>query len=108
MFSTDQAERLRGATVVDADGDKIGSVAEVYRDEDTGQPEWLAVKIGLVGTRVSFVPLADARVLGGALWLPYEKSAVRHAPSTEADDMLTAAEAERLYAHYAATEQVWG
>jgi uncharacterized protein (TIGR02271 family) len=100
MFSTDQAERLRGATVVDVDGDKIGSVAEIYFDEDSGQPEWMTVKIGLLGSRVSFVPLADARVVGGALRVPYDKPMIKAAPSTEADGELSPEEEQLLYAHY--------
>src|SRR5215213_953308 len=47
-----------GRTAVDRDGDKVGKIADVYLDDDTGQPEWLAVTTGMFGTGVSFVPLS--------------------------------------------------
>jgi uncharacterized protein (TIGR02271 family) len=100
MFSTDQAAQLRGATVVGPDGEKIGSVEEIYLDDDTGQPEWLTVKTGLFGSRVSFVPLADARVDGDTVQVPYDKAHVKDAPNTDADGQLTISEEEQLYAHY--------
>ena len=47
-------------TAVDPDGDKIGTIFDVYLDNDTDQPEWLAVNTGLFGSKVSFVPIAGA------------------------------------------------
>ena len=46
---------------IDTDGEKIGTIFDVYIDNDTGQPEWLAITTGLFGTNVSFAPLAGAR-----------------------------------------------
>src|SRR3954453_14990470 len=40
-----------GATIVDSDGDKIGTLETIYMDRSTGQPEWLAVKTGMFGMR---------------------------------------------------------
>jgi sporulation protein YlmC with PRC-barrel domain len=65
MPTIEEVRHWRGGTVVDRDGDKIGSIDEVYMDQDTGEPEWLAVKTGLFGTRLSFVPLAEASRSGG-------------------------------------------
>ena len=46
-----------GRDAVDSDGDKIGSIDEIYMDAKTGRPEWLAVKTGMFGSKVSFVPI---------------------------------------------------
>ena len=54
----------RGHDVVDPSGDKIGEIEDIYLDEQTDQLEWLAVRTGLYGRRVSFVPLAEAQPSG--------------------------------------------
>jgi stress response protein YsnF len=98
--TTDEAAQMRGRTALDRDGDEIGTVEEVYLDKDTGQPEWLAVKGGLFGGRVSFVPLAEARVEGADVRVPYERAQVRDAPQADADGQLSQDEEARLYRHY--------
>jgi hypothetical protein len=60
MATPQDVERWRGRTLVDADGDKIGSIDDIYLDRQSGEPEWLAVKTGLLGKNVSFVPIRDA------------------------------------------------
>ena len=37
-------------TAVDQQGDKIGSVGQVYLNDQTGQPDWVTVNTGLFGT----------------------------------------------------------
>ena len=55
----------RGATAVDHDGEKIGTIDEIYADAETDKPEWLAVKTGLLGSKLSFIPIAEASETGG-------------------------------------------
>jgi uncharacterized protein (TIGR02271 family) len=97
---TDQAVAWRGRNAVDADGTKIGTVEEVYLDADTDQPEWLAVKTGLFGSNVSFVPIAKATDAGGDVRLPYSKGQVKDAPHAEADGHLSQEQEAQLYRHY--------
>ena len=52
----------RGATVIDRDGEKIGTLKELYLDQDD-RPAWAAVETGLFGLRQSFVPLEGATAL---------------------------------------------
>jgi len=99
-LNTNDVAQLRGMQVVDRDGDKIGKIDEIYLDEQTGQPEWLAVNTGLFGSNVSFVPLAQASTEGDTVRVPYEKSQVKDAPNASADGQLSQDEEERLYAHY--------
>src|SRR4051812_6750041 len=49
LMHTDQAIAWRSKTAVDSDGEKIGTIDEIYLDAETSRPEWLAVKTGLFG-----------------------------------------------------------
>jgi uncharacterized protein (TIGR02271 family) len=90
----------RNGNIVSTDGAKIGSIGQVYADDDNGQPTWATVKTGLFGTSESFVPLEGARVEGSDLVVPYTKEQVKDAPRVDADGHLEPTEEERLYAHY--------
>jgi uncharacterized protein (TIGR02271 family) len=85
---------------VDSDGGKIGSIDEIYMDTETGKPEWLAVKTGMFGSKVSFVPIAEASESDGDVRLPYDKQQVKDAPNAEADGELSQEEEASLYSHY--------
>ena len=54
-----------GRDAYDADGDKIGEITDIYYDDETGRPEWVAVKTGLFGTKHSFVPIHGSSVYRG-------------------------------------------
>jgi len=100
MTQVTEAYDWRGRDVVDKDGDKIGSLEEVYLDTDNGRPEWATVNTGLFGMKQSFVPLRDARPAGGKVVVPYSKDQVKDAPSVDPDGELSSDEEERLYSHY--------
>jgi len=90
---------MRGMTVVDRDGDKIGKFDELYLD-DSDNPAWAAVTTGLFGMRQTFVPLAQATTEGDDVRVPFEKDHVKDAPRAEADGALSQQEEARLYKHY--------
>jgi uncharacterized protein (TIGR02271 family) len=90
----------RGSNAVDSDGKTIGTIAEIYLDGETGKPEWLAVKTGMFGSKVSFVPIAEASDADGDVRLPYDKQQVKDAPTAEADGELSQEEEAGLYRHY--------
>jgi uncharacterized protein (TIGR02271 family) len=89
-----------GGNVMSADGQKIGSIGEVYVDDSTGEPSFVTVKTGLFGTAESFVPLQDATADGGDIRVAYNKHEVKDAPRVDPDGRLTPEEEQRLYAHY--------
>ncbi len=91
---------FRGRDAVDSNGNKIGSIDEIYEDTETGKPEWLAVKTGLFGSKVSFIPLAEASESGDGVRVPYTKDQVKDAPNADAADGLSQEEERRLYQHY--------
>ena len=101
MTMTNQdIQHLVGRTAVGPEGEKIGKVADIYMDEATNKPEWLAVNTGLLGTRISFVPLQGVAVEGDEVRVPFSKDQVKNAPNAEADGRLSMEEEDRLYAHY--------
>ena len=89
-----------GRTLTDASGHKIGRIDDIYTDDDTGQPEWLAVSAGLMGPDTHFVPLRAATASGDGVQVPFPKDRVKVAPGAGADGRLARMEKGRLYAHY--------
>lgn len=100
MPTIDEIKTWQGGTVTDREGEKIGSIDEVYVDRDSGEPKWLAVKTGLFGNKLSFVPLADAARTGDDVRVPYAKAQVKDAPQVDADGELAEVEETDLYRHY--------
>jgi uncharacterized protein (TIGR02271 family) len=90
----------RGSSAVDSDGQKIGTIEEIYMDTETGKPEWLAVKTGMLGMKLSFIPIAEASPSGGDVRVPYDKQQVKDAPNAEPDGELSQQEEASLYRHY--------
>ena len=102
MLTTEQIDRLlsQGANVLSGDGEKIGSIGQVFVDNEAGQPSWVTVRTGLFGMSESFVPLEGARLEGNDIVVPYNKNQVKDAPRIDADRPLEPAEEDRLYQHY--------
>jgi uncharacterized protein (TIGR02271 family) len=96
----DTVRDWRGRTMTDPAGAKIGTIADIYLDDDTGQPEWATVTTGLLGTKQSFVPLAQAESVGGSVQVPYDKDRVKSAPGIHAEGQLSQDEEANLYRHY--------
>ncbi|MHA7209161.1 DUF2382 domain-containing protein [Arthrobacter sp. MDT1-65] len=89
-----------GGHVLGSDGEKIGSIGQVYLDDQTGEPSWVTAKTGLFGTSESFIPLQGADVAGHDVRVPYSKHQVKDAPRIESDGNLSPDEEDRLYRHY--------
>ena len=90
---------LIGHRAVDRNGDKIGTVDEVYLDDATGQPEWAAVRTGIFG-RDAFVPLTTSEFSGEELKVPYDKSLVKESPDFGVGQHLSPAQELQLYRYY--------
>jgi uncharacterized protein (TIGR02271 family) len=105
MISQDQVQQLIGCTAYDANGDKIGTVGQVYFDDASGEPEWATVNTGLFGTSESFVPIRDAEFSGDRLVVRHDKDTVKDAPNVGDDGHLSPDEERTLYNHYGVS---WG
>jgi uncharacterized protein (TIGR02271 family) len=102
MVTTEQVQNLidRKATVYAQDGDKIGTVGQVFLDDETNTPNWVTVKTGLFGTSETFVPLDRATVKGDDVHVPYTKDKVKDAPRIDVDQHLSVEEEDELYRYY--------
>ncbi|WP_063771875.1 PRC and DUF2382 domain-containing protein [Kitasatospora mediocidica] len=90
---------LIGHKAVDRNGDKIGTVDEVYLDDATGEPEWAAVRTGIFG-RDAFVPLTTSEFSGEELRVPYDKSLIKDSPDFGVGQHLSPAQELQLYRYY--------
>jgi hypothetical protein len=95
----DTALAWRGRTVVDRAGEKVGTLRDIYLDEDQ-RPHWGSVHTGLFGLRETLVPLGEAREQDDALQLPFEQQHIKDAPDLDPDVQLSAEEEDALYRHY--------
>ena len=100
MTSAQTPESYIGKNAVDAQGDKIGSVGQVYLNDQTGEPDWITVNTGLFGMRESFAPLQGSSFNGEDVVLPFDKAVVKDAPDVADSSHLDGDEQERLYSYY--------
>jgi uncharacterized protein (TIGR02271 family) len=101
MTQVTEAYDWNGRELIDADGSKVGTIEALFRDEDTAQPEWAAVRTGLFGTKLSFVPIQDAEPTGEDVRVPFSKDQIKDAPKIEdSEGQLSQQEEARLYEHY--------
>jgi uncharacterized protein (TIGR02271 family) len=100
MIDTTNLPGLIGANVIDSDGDKIGTAAQIYVDTTTGEPNWATVRTGLFGTSETFIPLEKATVQGDEIHVSYEKRFVKDAPRIDSDGDLSPEDERILYDYY--------
>src|SRR5215218_10383027 len=83
MIQMDRLETLRGTNVYDVEGDKIGSVEEIFVDEQTQEPEWIGLGTGFFGTKRVLVPATTADHVGDEIHVPYAKDQVKDTPDID-------------------------
>lgn len=94
-------DAVLNATAFDSKGDKVGKVDQLFLDERTGEPTFIAVNTGLFGMSSSLVPLEGATVNGDEVRLAHVKDVITDAPSiADSDEGLTPEQEAKLYAHY--------
>ena len=98
-MSTDELVAAQGSTGYSSEGDKLGSVEEIFVDQDTGEPEWIGVGTGMLGTKRVLVPVVGAERSDDGFRVPYSKEQVKETPDVDADEISQETEAQ-LYAHY--------
>jgi uncharacterized protein (TIGR02271 family) len=108
MTTTDDLQNMIGCTALDSNGDKIGTIAKIYLDDQTDEPRWVTVNTGLFGTKENFAPLSGSRWDGNALVLSVTKDQVKGAPSIDADGHLDDSENDALYDYYGVSGQTAG
>lgn len=100
MLDQYQARDVLGKDAYDPSGSKIGTIGQLYFDDETGRPAWITVNTGFFGTSESFVPADDADVRDDRVQVPFDKQTVKDAPSIDADEHISREEEQRLYQYY--------
>jgi len=100
MAQNNRLDEWEGRAVVDEQGDRIGTITDIYYDTDTHVPEWARVRTGLFGSRETFIPVVAARPTGDEITVPYEKGFVKDAPNIDDDSELSEADEARLAEFY--------
>lgn len=100
MIDTTNINDLIGADVYGSDDEKIGSVGQVYIDDQAQTPTWVTIKTGLFGTSETFAPLDDASFDGHDVRVAYTKDKVKDAPRIASDGSISREEEDALYTYY--------
>src|SRR3954452_6234744 len=90
---------MRGQAVYDSAGEKIGSVDEIFYDNDTRQPQWIGIGTGFLRTKRVLVPVAGASVSEDGITVSYDKGQVKDSPAVDGDEIDETLERE-LYRYY--------
>lgn len=101
-MDTDRSyDAWQGRDVYGTDGKKIGSVDDIFYDDQTRRPEWVAIKTGKLGGR-RLAPLAGAMLSEDSdeLRLGFDEARIKDAPKIDIDDHLTADQERELYSYY--------
>ena len=99
MITDDDLQALDGRDAVDRDGRVVGEVNEVYLDDRTGAPTWVAVAT-VLGSGAQFLPLHEASVEDGEVTFPYTRDQIARAPRLAPGEHLDVEQERRLYDHY--------
>jgi len=100
MPTTNDVRAWREQDLFGSDGEKLGTIEEIYLDSESGEPEWALVTTGMFGTKQSFVPLRDASASDAGVTVPFDKSTVKDSPKMDPDGQLSKSEEAELYRHY--------
>ncbi|MFZ0214901.1 MAG: PRC-barrel domain-containing protein [Candidatus Dormiibacterota bacterium] len=100
MSETPDYREWQGEEVRAASGDKIGSLEDVYFESETGHAMFLLVKSGLLGRRLTFVPVRGTRPGRTYLQVQPSDEEIKQAPTIDSGADLTADDEERIYRYY--------
>ncbi len=93
---------LIGCTAIDPTGSKIGKIADVVRDPESGRARWAVIDLGLLKA-AHYAPLGEAyRSATDELVLDLDRRIIASAPKAGSNHELTpqlAAELDRYYDH---------
>ena len=94
-------DRYASYTVYDPDGDKIGKVDDLFVDEND-QPEYIGVKMGLLGTRSTLIPwqMVEVREEESTLIVSADDAHVKDGPTFDDDQDITPEFESEVYSYY--------
>jgi uncharacterized protein (TIGR02271 family) len=94
-------DQYAGYTVYDPDGDKIGKVDDLFVDENDS-PEYIGVKMGLLGTRSTLIPwqMIEVREDESSLIVSDDDGHVKDGPTFDDDQDITPEFESEVYSYY--------
>jgi uncharacterized protein (TIGR02271 family) len=94
-------DQYAGYTVYDPDGDKIGKVDDLFVDEND-QPEYIGVKMGLLGTRSTLIPweMVEVREADSSMVVSADDGHVKDGPTFDDDREITPQFENEVYSYY--------
>ena len=100
-FTEEVAHRYAGYTVYDQDYEKIGNVDDLFLDE-SDHPEYIGVKMGFLGTRITLIPFQMARVNDArqVLRVAADKETLKNGPAFDDDREITPEFENEVYSYY--------
>src|SRR2546428_13853468 len=99
MSSIDQG--LVGKTLMGGDGHKIGRIDAIYVNSSTGDPEWVAIKLGgLIADKLGYPPRPKLSTTGETAGTEFEKKRAKQAPPTRPEGGLSPAPTAAPYPYY--------
>lgn len=94
-------EKYEGYKVYDNRGDRIGKVDDLFIDE-SDREEYIGVKMGLLGTKSTLIPMDIVRVNESdrSIEVAESKDHIKDAPTFSDDDDVTSEYEERIRSHF--------
>jgi len=98
---TEVEDRYAGYTVYDQHYEKIGNVDDLFLDE-SDHPEYLGVKMGLLGTRTTLIPFEMVRVndTRQTIKVAADKETLRNGPTFDDERGITPEFEKEVYSYY--------
>lgn len=94
-------EELHDKPVIGSDGEEIGTIDEVYSDDDGEAKEPVLAVVSTGWLRSSLLPLADAHLNDkDEIIVPYTKDKVEDAPDIHPEEAIPLEEGTDLYDYY--------
>lgn len=109
MSVRNYVSELADSNVTDFEGNKLGTVAQVYVTAADQNPSWVAVKSGLLGVlgfKEYFIPLTEARFEAGTILVPYHKELVKGAPAVDEGTVISPEQEDELYRYYGIKDNI--
>ncbi|MFE9846579.1 PRC-barrel domain-containing protein [Streptomyces goshikiensis] len=94
---------IKGLTVKTSGGETVGKVAAIHVVRDKARPVFIEVR---QGGKLKILPLANAKVKGDEITLPYTVEAVEAGPISASENRISTQQANQAFTHYGIHYQV--
>ena len=99
MDATQDIATWIGQTLVTEGGDRVGVVDGIFLDEDTSDPEWVAVTLD-ADSQDRLVPIIAITPDGDRLRVTFAADVIASAPIVDLSVDINPDEEQQLYGHY--------